>query len=180
MLSSIQEFLGKRSILSALKQCREKKILNFHTAKTMGIVFMATDEWDMKILENFIQTVEKNNIQVKVIGWVNEKEIPSKFKENQTITFLSKKDLNFWGLPYSENFRNFVTQKHDILVDFSFIPNTITSVISAKTNAKMKVSKDMEETRNIFDFLIKIDNNAKQSTFTEQVTYYLNTINSSK
>ena len=180
MISSIRKSLRKYAISVALKKRREKKVFNIHTAKTMGIVFMATEKWDMNILENFIQSVKKINIQVSAIGWVDKKEMPAKLKENDTTKFITRKDLSFFGIPNSENFRNFTTRKYDILVDFSLEPDTITSLISAKTNAKIKVSKDMEETRNIFDFLIKIDNNAKQSTFTEQVTYYLNTINSSK
>lgn len=180
-MSSVQKFLGKRTIASALKKRREKKIFNIHTAKIMGIVFPVTDSWDMKILDQFTQEVKKHNIKVYSIGWVNAKELPEKLKETEFLTFLIKKDLNFLGMPVSsEKFRNFTNRKYDILIDFSFQPNIITSIISARADAKMKISRDLDETKSIYDFLIKTDDSIKQNTFFEQVTYYLNTINISQ
>lgn len=180
MIKAVQKKIGRYLISLSVKKRKEKKIFNFHSAKNMGIVFVNDDEWNMKILKDFIQTAKKNDIQISAIGWINEKEISSKFEEDEIITFLTKKDLNFWGLPNSEKISNFIARKYDILVDFSLYPNIITSFISAKTNAKMKIAKDMDETKSIFDFLLKLDGNIKQNEFTEQVTYYLNTINLAK
>ena len=178
MITSVQHFLGKYSIASALKKRREKDIFNFQTAQTMGIVFPATDAWDMNVLDSFIRTAKSHNITVHAIGYVDDKVLHNKYKDSKQAAFLTKNELSFWGFPNSDKYREFTSQKYDILIDFSSFPNIVTSYISAKTNAKMKIARDLDETRNIFDFLIKVDSNIKQQDFFNQITHYLTTINS--
>ena len=84
---------------------------------------------------------------------------------------LSKKSVNFYGKLISADAEEFTSKKYDMLINY-FGNNKILTLLSSKTNAKIRVGFD-ESNQNINDIIFNdIFNNFKK--FREQLIKYLN------
>ena len=83
--SKIQLVVGNFVLKKKLKKLRRiKKVHNLKTAKRIGIVFNATRQDDYRQVSGFVKDIQDRGIEVKVLGFVNDKDVPDEylFKKN--------------------------------------------------------------------------------------------------
>lgn len=164
-------FLDKK--INKLK--RNKEFNNFHSAKTIGILFNATKQDLYVKAKKFIDFLTEKKIDVTGLGYVLKKEAISWYSEHKNIDFFSMEELSWYFKPQSINVNRFINTQFDILIDISLEENLTLDFIVALSKAEFKISH--QTNKNYADFLIKIpDENHNIEYFTKQIQHYLSSI----
>lgn len=155
---------------------RTKKVHNFKTAKRIGIIFNATKQDDYKQVFDFIKDIKGIGIEVKVLGFVNNKDVPDEYLMKKNFSYFLKKSLNWYRKPKNSEVVGFLTEKFDILIDFSLNNDYLFKYIMALSPSRFKVGK-FREPNNYYDFMITINKDKDLKYFIEQIKHYLEVIN---
>jgi hypothetical protein len=151
---------------------------NIRTAKTIGIVWDATNPDDFTVLSQLHQKMHEKNIEVKILGYFPGKELPDRCTAVMYLTCLKKQDINFFYRPVSSEANSFINTKFDILIDMNFQKIFPLVYISALSASGFKVGLyDAENEDNIYDLMIELKRSSDINTYLTQVLYYLEMIN---
>ena len=78
--TNIKLHVGRYLLHKKLKTIRRfKKVHNLISAKYIGILFDATDEKHFDHVQDFYKFLRLMGIEVKVLGFVNDKDVPDKY-----------------------------------------------------------------------------------------------------
>jgi len=175
--SKIQLVVGNYVLKKKIKQLRRiKKVHNLKTAKRIGIVFNATKQDDYKQISSFVKDIQDIGIEVKVLGFVNDKDVPNEYLFKKNFSYFLKKSLNWYRKPVNHEVEKFLKEKFDIVIDFSLENDYLFNYIIALSPSRFKVGK-FKEPNNHYDFMIKINQNRDLKYFIEQTGHYLEVIN---
>ncbi|MCH7658583.1 MAG: hypothetical protein IIB05_09740 [Bacteroidetes bacterium] len=154
------------------------KVHNFKTAKRIGIIFNATKQEDYRQVSGFIKDILEIGIgmEVKVLGFVNNKDVPNEYLLKKNFSYFLKRSLNWYRKPVNSEVERFLTEKFDILIDFSLNNDYLFNYIMALSPSRFKVGK-FREPNNYYDFMISINKDKDLKYFIEQVRHYLEMIN---
>ncbi len=160
-----QRFLEKKIHESILKLKSSSRKLQ-KPINTIGCIVdtsLDLDYSDILDLANEIGLKEKD---FKIISYSN-----SIYNDPFCEMRISEKSVNFYGKLISADAEEFTSKKYDMLINY-FGNNKILTLVSSKTNAKIRVGFD-ESNQNINDIIFNdIFNNFKK--FREQLLKYLN------
>lgn len=92
---------------------------------------------------------------------------------------ITKKDLNWKGLPVSAVVTNFIETEFDLLLNISLQQNLVLDYITALSKAKFKIGWSPEET-NYFDLNINIGTKQDALYLAKQQIFYLAQLNKTK
>lgn len=177
LLNNIKESINKSKVAHAQKtHKRGHKICNLGQAKNVGIIFSATDEHNFGTVRNLMQTLEKRGQIVTVLGLTTEKEIPGNWLFRKGIDFILLKDLNWYGKPTSPAASDFIKTPFDILIDASSTSHIALNYIVSLSESSFKVGRQTTFASN-YDLTIEVGNNLELNYFIEQLTHYLEIIN---
>jgi hypothetical protein len=169
-----------RSVLrkKILRLKRKKFRGNISDAKRIAIVWDAQRASDFNILSQFHQKMSERNIEVRIIGYYPEKDLPDKITAVRYLTCLKPQDLNFAFRPVSEEASNFINSYFDILIDTNFNRVFPLEYISSLSAAGFKVGIfDNGYADSPFDLMIDVKNNLDLNNYLTQVINYLEMIN---
>ncbi len=179
MLKNIRLNIGKailRKKMTRMKRTRFKG--NLSDAKTMGLVWDATNPDELQILSQFYQKMAERNIDVKILGYFPGKNLPDKLTAIRYLLCLKKEDINFTYRPVSREAETFANTGFDILIDTSFNDIFPLKYISSLSRAGLKVGIfDKVNSHSPFDVMMELDKTTDINTFLTQVIYYLELIN---
>lgn len=163
--------LNKR--ITALR--RMKQGFDLEKVKKVGILWDATYEKDFQHLAALNRQLAEMDKSVKVLTWIPGKSVPDRLTGLTYMKFLRKGDLNWAFVPVSDDAKNFMTTKFDLLIDInpsSIFPLIfITSVSPAPMKTGPHISDDPEKLP--YDLMIKTEKPFSIKVFLEQVMYYL-------
>jgi len=156
---------------------RNKRIHNFSSAKSAGIIFHCKNEEDFRLVKDFIKYLKDHKIQTSVLGFINDKQIPDPYLLRTGFNFFCYKNLSWSYKPESQFLNDFINKPFDILFDFSLEYLFPIHYIVSLTNAEYKIGRlsDQEE----YDLMIDIKKKSETGFFIEQVKVYLNMIQNS-
>jgi hypothetical protein len=153
---------------------------NISTAKKIGIIWDASRIDDFAAISQFHQKMLDKNIEVKVIGYYPEKELPAKLTAIRFLTCLKPEDVNFAYRPVSKEANDFINTSFDILIDTNFRNVFPLEYISSLSAAGLKVGIfDNEYENSPFDIMIDLKKNADLNNYLAQAVHYLEKINTS-
>ncbi len=177
IFSKIQFFVGDFVLKKKLKHLRRtKKVHNLKTAKRIGIVFNATKQEDYRQVAGFVKDIQGKGIEVKVLGFVNDKDVPNEYLFKRNFSYFLKKSLNWYRKPVNPEVERFLKEKFDILIDFSLDNDYLFNYIIALSPSRFKVGK-FKEPNNHYDFMITINKDKDLRYLIEQARHYLEVIN---
>ncbi len=157
-------------------QRRKRQVFNLKTARDIGILFDATNQENFDIIHDFYQNLKKNNIQVRVLGFINEKDVPGYYLFKTDFIFFSRKTMNWLNIPVRDEVVKFIKYPFDILIDLTMNDHFIFDYITGSSPARFKVGRYRK--KHVFpDMMIKLDDSLNLEDFVELVTNYLETIN---
>ncbi len=149
---------------------------NLKTAKRIGIVFNATKQDDYRQILGFVKDIQDMGIEVKVLGFVNDKDVPTEYLFKKNFSYFLKKSLNWYRKPVNPEVEKFLHEKFDIVIDFSLDNDYLFNYIIALSPSRFKVGK-FKEPNSHYDFMIKINKGKELKYFIEQARHYLEIIN---
>jgi len=119
MFSKIKNyFLNK--YLSGNKPNRKVQLVPLEKAKNIGILCEITDEDSYKSIFSIFTRLQEAGHNVKLMGYVNDKEVPFYCLPQLTADYFSNKHLNWYGLPVMEQIQDALKVEYDVLIDFNY------------------------------------------------------------
>ena len=178
LIQKIKDFAGSYLLSGQLKNVhRNKMFVNMQDAKTVGIVFNATDSADFDLVKKYIGYLKDMKKRVKAIGFYNQKNIPAMSYSKLEYDFFCQKELSWNNTPSSIYVKNFIEDKYDILLDLNLEDLFPLRYISSLSKASFKVGKSSEKNNSIFDLMIETKEGKGLKYFLKNIDTYLFIIN---
>ena len=172
MIRDIRRFFGAFDLKRKSKQVnRNKRIHNFTTAGTAGIIFNCCNEEEFNAVKEFREFLESESIKTDVIGYVSAKEIPDHYLLRTGYNFFCQKDLTWYYKPDIPFAEEFMRKEFDILFDLSlkeFFPLNYILKISPAAY-KIGPFRELEP----YDLMIDIKEERTVSFLISQIRHYL-------
>jgi hypothetical protein len=179
LIENIRTFIGdyffKQEYLS---QKRDVIVNNIDAVSEVGIIFYADSEESYRVVSKFILLLKKEGVrEVKMLGFVSEKQMPAFLSPRLGQDFFMKKDLNWHMKPVSTAVLNFIHEPFDILIDLSEGENFPLKYILGKSQAHFKVGKGGSGRDFLLDMMINTGEQEGLEFLTKQILHYLRQIN---
>lgn len=172
LIRDIRKYFGNFDLSRKAKHVsRNKRIHNFTTASSAGLIFNCRNEEEFSAVKDFKQFLEEKSIKTDVIGYVSEKEVPDHYLLRTGFNFFCQKDLTWYfkpGLPVTEDFTG---KQFDILFDLSLRNYFPVNYIVRLSPASYKVGRLRESYP--YDLMIDISQNNKLSYLIDQIKHYM-------
>jgi len=155
---------------------RTKEVCNLDDAKSIGILYNATSEQQIKIIKPFVSYFFDLKKDVKALGYVNAKELSYCHTPKLQYDFFYQKDLNWYYKPQNYIIDNFITKEYDILInlcDSSAIP---IKYLVASSIAHFKIGI-YEEDYEIYDLMISLKEDKSIEKLMNEIKHYIKLIN---
>ena len=155
---------------------RTKEVCNLDNAQSIGILYDATSEEQIKIVKPFVSYFFDLKKDVKALGYVNSKQLSFHHTPKLQYDFFYQKDLNWYYKPQNYIIDNFVKKEYDILInlcDSSIIP---IKYLVASSIAHFKIGIH-EENYEIYDLMISLKDDKSMEKLMHEIKHYINLIN---
>jgi hypothetical protein len=177
-IQNIKNIAGNYLLSGEVKALRrDKMFVNLADAKTVGIVFEATESSNFELVKKYISYLREMKKRVKAIGFYDQKNIPSMAYSKLEYDFFCQKDLTWHNSPNSVYVKNFMEEKFDILLDLNLNELFPLRYISALSRASFKVGKNCDRNNSIFDLMIETDEKKGLKYFLKNIDTYIFIIN---
>lgn len=164
----VGRFFLKRKLKKINRIVELKKINDIDSA---GIFFDASSEECRKEAKSFIKKLKSKNIQTRAVGYFDTRQPDENFISDKNLYFSTLKDFSFFFLPKSEEIKEFINQKHDILFIFSVNDAFPAKAVIQMSLAHLKVGVT-DTFDNAMDLTFEIDGNEPRKLI-EQIENYL-------
>lgn len=173
---SLKSSFGRRKLSKEIEPVRIRKGFNFHSAQSVVLIYVDSDESYFKRLKKYAAYLKANfNIKkVNLLGYVDhpEKYIPIWQQRALEIDFFCKSDLN-WHLRPVKQVKKFLEEEYDILIDFSEGECVPLNFLLKESKAHMKVGLKGSTAEKFCDFIIDLGDDVDTARFVEQLNLYL-------
>ncbi len=157
IIENTKAYMGKRAISSYLRDAkRELKAVNLHKAKTIGILFDATQQSSFEIVKEMVKDLTTRENSIEVLGYVDSKQMIDQYLYRKGFEFFTRNQLNWYYKPMPGVIDAFIKKPFDILIDLSLDNPFPIKYIMTCSQAKFKAgrfSKDNE----YLDLMIDIE-----------------------
>lgn len=172
LIRNIRKYFGRYDLRRKLRHVRRnKRIHNFTTAVTAGIIFNCRNEEEFSAVKEFKQFLESESIKTDVIGYVSEKQVPDHYLLRTGFNFFCQKDLTWHFRPDKVFVHDFIGQEYDILFDLSLRSLFPVNYIVSLSPSAYKIGSFRETDQ--FDLMIDIRNDMRVPYLIDQIKHYL-------
>ncbi len=178
MFQAIINKIAARYIQKHLDAPREVVASNLQQAKTIGIIYNASDKvnyLEYKRLANLISEYNPK-AEMKALGWYRGKRKPEFLSKSTVSSFFGKSDYGTFYKPKksAKELNLFIETPFDVLIDLTRNDIFPLRRVLAMSKARFKVGQFTERNEPFYEFMIKCKT-AKE--FISQAVYYLKLIN---
>jgi hypothetical protein len=171
LLKMRQRFFKKKLPTALPENASPRKITTIESAKTIGILFDATDKINRETIVEYANQLARNGKKVRLLGFMNfsDKKMPV---EDLPFVHFNQKNINWWGKPTSEKADVFCKEKFDLLLCLFSGENRPLEWLTARASARMKAGGALKYYQNL-DITIELNeskNNA--SELIRQLEFY--------
>ncbi len=156
---------------------RTKMFVNMQDARSVGIVFDATQGSNFDLVKKYIVYLKEMKKRVKAIGFYDQKVLPTMAYSKLEYDFFCQKDLSWYNVPKNVYVKNFIQDDYDILLDLNLNDLFPLRYISTMSKAKFKVGKKSNRNNSIFDLMIETADGKGLKYFLKNIDTYLFIIN---
>ncbi len=176
-IEDLKQKIGQWVFLRELKSNKRlKEVSNLEKAKSVGILYDATNIEQIRKIEPFVKYFFDLRKEVKALGYVNMKSLDNCHIPRLNYDFFYKKDLNWYYKPQNYIIDNFIKKEYDILINLSDSSCIPIKYLVASSIAHFKIGQ-FEEGYEIYDLMIKLNRKKRQERLMEEIKHYLNLIN---
>tara|TARA_B100000768_G_scaffold149775_1_gene144237 strand:+ start:248 stop:790 length:543 start_codon:yes stop_codon:yes gene_type:complete len=155
---------------------RLKAVCNLDDAKSVGILYDATKEEQIKKVKPFVDYFFNLKKDVKALGYVDAKQLSYCHIPKLQYDFFYQKDLNWYYKPHNYIIDNFIKKEYDILInlcDGGCIP---IKYLVASSVAHFKIGQH-KEGYEIYDLMIALKEDKSMGKLMYEIKHYINLIN---
>jgi hypothetical protein len=175
LIRDIQRLVGTFELRRKRRHVnRHKRIYNFTTARSAGILFSCRNEAEFEAVKEFKQFLESEAIDTSVLGYVDDQEVPDHYLLRKGFSFFCQKDLKWSKVPGVLFVNDFSRQPFDILFDLSLEDHFPVNYVLKLSPASYKVGRLV--THKEYDLMINIDKETSIVFLIEQIRHYLSII----
>ncbi len=156
---------------------RAKAIMNLKDAKTVGILYDASNINDTDLVKKYIAYLRDSGKKVKSIGYLAVKELPNTIQISLDQQCLTLKEVNWYYKPAIGFIGNFVKEEYDLLLDLNISRQLPLTYIAALSKAKCKVGRFTNKYMNLYDVMIEVDKEKTMKYFLQNVDIYMEMLN---
>jgi hypothetical protein len=179
LIKDIQRLTGNFELGRKLRQVkRNKRIHNFTTARSAGILFSCHSEEEFDAVKDFKQFLESEAIDTAVMGFVNDQEIPDHYLLRKGFQFFCLKDLKWSKVPGVPFVKDFSQKPFDILFDLSLEDHFPVNFVLKLSPASYKIGRLVKHKE--YDLMIDIEKGNSIIYLIEQIRHYLSIIHTNK
>jgi hypothetical protein len=171
---------GRLYLENRLARMRRKRFTgNLTTAKTMALIWDATDYGQFQTISHFHQKMNERGIDMKVYSYYPDKVIPDRLTAIRYLTVIKRDELNFFYRPVSNEAQRFLSSNFDILIDINLKSVFPLQYLSFLSKSGLKVGIFDPTVKNQpFDLLLQVPKNTGITEYLEQAVHYLEMVNS--
>ena len=151
---------------------------NFSLVKNIGVVWNALNSEEFKTLAKFQQQMQERNINVQIIGYYDEKNLPDRYTAIRYLSCIRKHEVNLCYMPISDDAQTFISKKFDVLIDVNFDKLFTLRYITVLSNALFKVGLSESGNTSPFDLMMEIKKPVSVDDYLTQIVQYLEMMNS--
>ena len=176
-IEDIKQKVGKWVFLRELKNNKRlKSVCNLSDAKSIGILYDASSESQIKDIKPFIDYFFNLKKEIKALGFVNHKQFSSCHSPKLQYDFFNRKDLNWYYKPQNYIIDNFIQKEYDILINLCDSRVIPVKYLVASSIARFKIGI-YEENYQIYDFMISLNEDAGVIKLMSEIKHYIELIN---
>lgn len=176
-IEDLKQKVGKWVFQRELRtNTRTKEVCNLDDAKSIGVLYDATTEEKIKMIQPFVSYFFDLKKDVKALGYVNANELSYCHVPKLQYDFFYKKDLNWYYKPQNYIIDNFIRKEYDILInlcDSNIIP---IKYLVASSIAHFKIGI-YQENYEIYDLMISLKDDKSIEKLMDEIKHYINLIN---
>lgn len=180
LFRNIRHKIGMSTL--AKRVSRAKRKVNYSSlseVNSIGVVWDASKPDDFVHLSKFHQKMHERNIEVKILGYFQGKNLPDQYTAIRFLTCIRTNEINIFYCPVSPEATAFISKKFDILIDINFKNLFPLYYISSLSASALKVGLYRPENSNSpFDLMMNIEKTDDLDNYLGQVIHYLEMINS--
>jgi hypothetical protein len=135
---------------------RRMKSCNLREAKTIGLLFDATQPFSFEIIKDLVKDLSSTAKEVKVLGYVDSKQMIDHYLYRKGFEFFTRTHLNWFSKPQSDAVNDFIKKDFDILLNLSLEQSYPVNYIFALSNARFKAGRYFDDNMQA-DFMINIE-----------------------
>lgn len=170
---NIRCYFGRYYLARRIKKLpgRNKRIFNFSTAGSAGLIFECRSEEEFRVVKEFKHFLEQESIATDVVGYVSDKHIPDHYLLRTGFNFFCQKDLNWYFRPETSFTEDFLQRDFDLLFDLSLRNLFPVNYLVKLSPAAYKIGRFRETDQ--YDLMIDIKEEPSVSFFISQLRHYL-------
>ena len=156
---------------------RQQKVSNLDDAKSVGILYDATNIETFNAVKDFVKQLKDLKKQVKTLGYVDSLEVKDFQQARLDFDFFLKSGLNWYYMPGHHIVENFCNEPFDILIDLTLHPLIPQLFVLTWSKARCKVGRQDNNFSYLLDIMIDIEKKPDLKFLQQQVLHYLTIIN---
>jgi hypothetical protein len=154
-LEKTKEYYGRKIISGVNIAERNVIVCNIEKAESIGILFNATNQVSFEIIKELVKNLTSKNNTIDVLGFVDSKQLIDHYLYRKGFEFFTRKQLNWFYKPETENVKTFIEKPFDLLLNLSLDEPYPILYILAFSKAKFKAGI-FSEGQQFLDFMIDI------------------------
>ncbi len=175
LLKNIKHNLAVYSLRKASQGIVARQFLNWNEVKRVQILFNRTNQAQADIMSKFAKFLLDEGKSVDVLIFVDTKKIDPNLQDRKGLKYYCRKQLNWFGKPASDVYRDFILQPSDLLIVADFDNRFHFQWIATLSKAKSIVAP-FHERNKYATLLLKIKGD-DVNEYLQQVIHYLGFIN---
>jgi hypothetical protein len=172
-MNVITKYIASFQIKKIAALPRNKQFIKIPEAKSIGLVFDATDKKEFELIKAFIQQIKEYTKGIHAIGFVDSKITPNYSYIKTDIDLFNKKELKNLYQPQSPYIKTFIETERDILIDANIMNKLPLQYIAAASKSKCKVGLHTNGNELFHDVLLNTGENKDLEFFLQQSLKYL-------
>mgnify|MGYP000653869619 CR=1 FL=1 len=180
MIEWIKTWLWKHRLKKDASQVNRKlKTVSLDNAKSIGMIASIYDEEGLKTIEDFAYKLKKQGKDIRLIVFAPGKEVPNYCIPKLYVDFITKKMVNWFGIPDGKAIQSFQQKDFDMVIDFCGEHRKETLYMMATSRASMRVGRYNEKWTTYYDLMLteKESDEKKLKRYISELEKYLNQIN---
>lgn len=177
-IKKIKEWIGNRMLkgLSTKKTRTSNPMPSFDAMKEIGIVYKAGKEQDEDAVIKFADYLRQQGKKVFTLGFVDAKELHSKYHPTIHSQYFWRESLSIFNLPDKQKIHGFIHTEFDLLLSMFFEKELALQSVAALSKSKFSMGANMEGALPYHDFLIDTGDEKDLMNLGMQMIHYLKVI----
>jgi 3-deoxy-D-arabino-heptulosonate 7-phosphate (DAHP) synthase len=175
LLRRIRQYFFDRFLKKKLqnkKTLTPRKLVNLESAKTIGLLFDATDVDHREAVLRYAKTLKKKGKKVELLGFFNNNQEGESF----TFAYFNKRKIDWALRPSGKEVEAFIKEPYDLLITVDVVSKQFAEYIAALSNAHLRVGPYTPNTY-CYDLMIDAGPNATLKLYTQQIESLLQRTN---